>query len=165
MFVRADPLAMVGNGNFFKPGTYVNVSETVTANKYTLNVDVSSAAKLDRQLAENDRARMADWLIRFGGVDEAEIDTADSAALVELWKNHYSPDADQPGLISTDKKSFERLDKRLDEILSSSGIIIATKEEDGTLSESETINETSYVNINDLSTNHTFLLGTDNFGT
>ena len=164
MFVRADPLAMVGNGNFFKPGTYVNVSETVTANKYTLNVDVSSAAKLDRQLAENDRARMADWLIRFGGVDEAEIDTADSAALVELWKNHYSPDADQPGLISTDKKSFERLDKRLDEILSSSGIIIATKEEDGTLSESETINETSYVNINDLSTNHTFLLGTDNFG-
>ena len=33
-----------------------------------------------------------------------------------------------------------------------------------TLSESETINETSYVNINDLSTNHTFLLGTDNFG-
>ena len=83
LFVKADPLAMVGNGNFFKPGTYVNVSETVTANRYTLNVDVSGAAKLDRQLDESDRAKMADWLIRFGGVEESEIDTSDSVALVD----------------------------------------------------------------------------------
>ncbi len=164
LFVKADPLAMVGNGNFFKPGTYVNVSETVTANKYTLNVDVSSAAKLDRQLDENARAKMADWLIRFGGVDEAEIDTTDSVALVELWKNHYSKDADQTGLISADKKAFARLDAKIDDMLNASGIIIAEREEDGTLTESETIDETSYVNIGDLYTTQTFPLGTDNFG-
>ena len=164
LFVKADPLAMVGNGNFFKPGTYVNVSETVTANRYTLNVDVSGAAKLDRQLNESDRAKMADWLIRFGGVEESEIDTSDSVALVELWKNHYSKDADQTGLISADKKAFARLDGKIDDMLSSSGIIIAEREEDGTLTESETIDETSYVNVNDLYTTQTFLLGTDNFG-
>lgn len=164
LFVKADPLAMVGNGNFFKPGTYVNVSETVTANRYTLNVDVSGAAKLDRQLDESDRAKMADWLIRFGGVEESEIDTSDSVALVELWKNHYSKDADQTGLISADKKAFARLDGKIDDMLSSSGIIIAEREEDGTLTESETIDETSYVNVNDLYTTQTFLLGTDNFG-
>lgn len=164
LFVKADPLAMVGNGNFFKPGTYVNVSETVTANKYTLNVDVSGAAKLDRQLDENARAKMADWLIRFGGVDEAEIDTTDSVALVELWKNHYSKDADQTGLISADKKAFARLDAKIDDILKSSGIIIAEREDDGTLSESMTIDDNSYVNIGDLYTTQTFPLGTDNFG-
>lgn len=164
LFVKADPLAMVGNGNFFKPGTYVNVAETVTANKYTLNVDVSSAAKLDRQLDESDRAKMADWLIRFGGVEESEIDTTDSVALVELWKNHYSKDADQTGLISADKKAFARLDGKIDDMLSSSGIIIAEREDDGTLTESQTIDETSYVNVNDLYTTQTFILGTDNFG-
>ena len=109
LIVTVNPLDMVGNGNFFKPGTYVNVSETMTAKKYTLNVDVSSASKLDRQLDETQRSKMSDWLVRFGGVDESEIDTSDAAALVELWKNHYSKDVDQKGLIAADKKYFARL--------------------------------------------------------
>ena len=164
LIVTVNPLDMVGNGNFFKPGTYVNVSETMTAKKYTLNVDVSSASKLDRQLDETQRSKMSDWLVRFGGVDESEIDTSDAAALVELWKNHYSKDVDQKGLIAADKKYFARLDGKIDNMLASSGIIIATENEDGTLSENSTIDDQAYVNIKDLQTNRTFILGTDNFG-
>ena len=164
LIVTVNPLDMVGNGNFFKPGTYVNVSETMTAKKYTLNVDVSSASTLDRQLDETQRSKMSDWLVRFGGVDESEIDTSDAAALVELWKNHYSKDVDQKGLIAADKKYFARLDGKIDNMLASSGIIIATENEDGTLSENSTIDDQAYVNIKDLQTNRTFILGTDNFG-
>ena len=136
----------------------------MTAKKYTLNVDVSSASKLDRQLDETQRSKMSDWLVRFGGVDESEIDTSDAAALVELWKNHYSKDVDQKGLIAADKKYFARLDGKIDNMLASSGIIIATENEDGTLSENSTIDDQAYVNIKDLQTNRTFILGTDNFG-
>jgi ABC-type dipeptide/oligopeptide/nickel transport system permease subunit len=164
IFVTTDPLEMIGQGNFFKPGTYVNVSETVSAKQYTLNVDVSSEAKLEAKLDDTQRERMADWLVRFGGVDESEIDTSNAAALVELWKNNYSKDADQTGLISADKKYFVRLDSKIDDILSSSGIIVATQEDDGTLTESSTIADNAYANIDDLHNTYTFVLGTDNFG-
>ena len=87
LIVTVNPLDMVGNGNFFKPGTYVNVSETMTAKKYTLNVDVSSASKLDRQLDETQRSKMSDWLVRFGGVDESEIDTSDAAASSDEYQS------------------------------------------------------------------------------
>ena len=164
IIVTADPLEMIGNGNFFKPGTYVNTSETISAKQYTFNVDVSQASKLDRQLDDTQRTKMADWLVRFGGVDESEIDTSDSVALVELWKNNYSKDVDQTGLIAADKKYFVRLDTKIDAMLASSGIIIAQKDEEGTLSEQSTVEDNSYVNINDLQTSRTLILGTDNFG-
>lgn len=165
IFITADPLENIGQGNFFKPGTYVNVSETVGTKTYILNVDVSQETKLQREISEDNRTMMADWLARFGGIDESEIDPDDIVSLVELWANHYSSDADQPGLINADKKKFARLDTSIQRVLSSAGVtVVATREDDGSYTELSTIDDRAYVNMNDLKTSRTFVLGTDNFG-
>ena len=38
IFVTADPLQMIGQGNFFKPGTYVSVEESALEKTYTLQI-------------------------------------------------------------------------------------------------------------------------------
>ena len=81
LIVTDDPLAMVGRGTFFKPGTYISVSETITngtsdRNSYTLNIEAASSG-FAAKLPENDRDDMITWLVKFGGVAEGELTIAD----------------------------------------------------------------------------------------
>ena len=41
--VTADPMEMIGQGNFFKPGTYISVKDTVESKNYTLNIEAKSS--------------------------------------------------------------------------------------------------------------------------
>ena len=72
--VAKDPLAMIGNGNFFKPGTYLSIQDTVNSGKtYKMNVD-ATASIVESKLTMDNRSMMAEWLEKYGGVDASEID-------------------------------------------------------------------------------------------
>ncbi len=162
LIVTADPLAMIGQGNFFKPGTYISVEEATLENPYTLQID-QQFSKLEAILDIETRAKIQDFLIKQAGVAESEIDVTDAESLVELWKANYDPDTKYSGLTSAKRKALKRLDASITSALKSSGVIIAEQGEDGTLEKSKTIKDTDYVNISDV-TKKTFILGTDNFG-
>ena len=164
LFVTADPLAMVGQGNFFKPGTYISVTDAVDTDPYTLKLD-NIGSRLESKISVEDRAAMADWLVKFGGLSENDVDVTDAEGLVTLWEKNYSGDADQKGLIAAKKKYYSRLDKKIDGILEDNDILIAEEDpETNELAVSEKIASDSYVNVKDIATKRTLFLGTDNFG-
>ncbi len=164
LVVIADPLEMVGNGNFFKPGTYVSVKDAVEGTHYTLNIDVQSGS-LDNKISADDKADMKDWLVKYGGVAEADVDINDTEGLIELWGTHYDPDAEQKGILAFKKKYYVRLNNNLKGILEDSDLIIAKENsETGELEQANTIASKEFVNTKDVANRKTFILGTDNFG-
>lgn len=162
-FVMADPLEMVGQGNFFKPGTYVSVKDTVDSKYYTLNIQAKSA-NLGDHIEDKDKADMRDWLVNYGGVSQEEMDAADDNTLVALWLEHYDSKAKQKGLLASKKKAFVRLDKEIQKLASDADMIIAQENEDGELEKAASVDSQQYVNTRDISNKRTFVLGTDNFG-
>lgn len=127
LVVAKDPLAMIGNGNFFKPGTYLSIQDTVNSGKtYKMNVD-ATASIVESKLTMDNRSMMAEWLEKYGGVDASEIDVTDAEGLIALWEEKYDPNAEQKGLIAAKKKKYQRLDKEIDGILEDVPTIIAEK--------------------------------------
>lgn len=164
LIVTNDPLEMVGQGNFFKPGTYISVSEAVNTNPYTLNLNASSS-RLEQNLSMEERMAMADWLNQFAGISSKEMDVTDAGGLVSLWKDHYDSANEQKGLIAARKKYFSRLDKKITGLLEDRDVLLAEKnQETGEVSVKKTIPSTSYVNVKDVGSRRVFILGTDNFG-
>ncbi|MDF2888707.1 MAG: binding-protein-dependent transport system inner rane component [Lacrimispora sp.] len=164
LIVTDDPLEMVGQGNFFKPGTYISVTEAVNTDPYTLNMNTSSG-RMEKNLSMEERMAMADWLGQFAGLSPKEMDVTDADGLVSLWKEHYDSSSEQKGLIAARKKYFSRLDKKITGLLEDRDILLAEKnKETGELSVKETIPSTSYVNVSDVGSRRVFILGTDNFG-
>lgn len=156
IIVTADPLEMVGNGNFFKPGTYVSVKDSVEGTRYTLNVDVQ-AGSLDSKISAEDKESMKEWLTKFGGVAEADIDLGDVEGLIALWEANYSESADQPGLTASKKKYFARLNRNIDGILLDNDVIIAQEDpETGELVQTSTIGSKEFVNTKDVANKKTF---------
>ena len=140
LVVAKDPLAMIGNGNFFKPGTYLSIQDTVNSGKtYKMNVD-ATASIVESKLTMDNRSMMAEWLEKYGGVDASEIDVTDAEGLIALWEEKYDPNAEQKGLIGAKKKKYQRLDKEIDGILEDVPTIIAEKnEETGELEEVQSL--------------------------
>ncbi len=164
LIVTNDPLEMVGQGNFFKPGTYISVSEAVNTNPYTLNLNASSS-RLEQNLSMEERMAMADWLNQFAGISSKEMDVTDAGGLVSLWKDHYDSTSEQKGLIAARKKYFSRLDKKITGLLEDRDVLLAEKnQETGEVSVKKTIPSTSYINVKDVGSRRVFILGTDNFG-
>ena len=164
LIVTNDPLEMDGQGNFFKPGTYISVSEAVNTNPYTLNLNASSS-RLEQNLSMEERMAMADWLNQFAGISSKEMDVTDAGGLVSLWKDHYDSTSEQKGLIAARKKYFSRLDKKITGLLEDRDVLLAEKnQETGEVSVKKTIPSTSYVNVKDVGSRRVFILGTDNFG-
>ena len=86
---------MIGNGNFFKPGTYLSIQDTVNSGKtYKMNVD-ATASIVESKLTMDNRSMMAEWLEKYGGVDASEIDVTDEEGLIALWEEKYDPNAEQ----------------------------------------------------------------------
>jgi ABC-type dipeptide/oligopeptide/nickel transport system permease subunit len=161
LFVKADPLYMIG-GLFYKPGTYVSVKDAVQTNEQTLKIDTASA-KL-KSIANADKEKMADWLIRFGNVKKSEININDVEALVNLWTKNYNSDVDQTGLLAAEKQQYVRLNNKIINLSSSADVYIATKNDKGELESKAPLNAQAFVNTDDILNKKTFILGTDNFG-
>ena len=89
LFVKDDPLEMIGAGSFFEPGTYINVNEVIESQHFKLHIDATNR-KIDKALDTNTRNTMKEWLVKFGGVEESSINTDDALALVNVWQKTYS---------------------------------------------------------------------------
>lgn len=155
------PMETIGTG-YYPPGTYVSLSDALDANPYKLTVD-TTIGRVEKNLNDENRALMKDWLVRFADVPEEEIDTDDALGLVSLWQTHYDSTNPQKGLIAADKKRFIRLDTQINQILKPDNRILAEKGDDG-LEQTGTISDKEFVLKSEV-VNEVFLpLGTDNFG-
>ena len=163
LFNPGNPLEMVGQGTFFKPGTYINLYDSVDSTAtYTLQLDDAAAKRLNSKLSEDDRIAMKDWLVAFGIPQEA-IDTENMNDLLKLWHNNYDENLKLKGLTSAFRKRVARIDVALNELLDTEDIsVYETDPMAG--GEAQTIKDSDYVNVADVANVRTLWLGTDNFG-
>ena len=162
IFSPYGPMEMVGN-IFYAPGTYVSVVDTAqSSEKVTMNVDTAQAT-LDATLTDDTRNKMKTWLVNQAGIAESDIDIEDTETLISLWNENYDPEL-STGMITADKRAYERLNTQIQTLEESGGIILATEDEEGNLEVSEEIDGQQFVNVNDVTNKVAFPLGTDNFG-
>lgn len=164
LIVDANPLGIIGQGTFFPPGIYVNAYDSVNTDPYILRLKNASFKRIASTLGLDDRIAMQEWLVA-AGVPEEQIDTEDTAALLDLWVDNYDPTFRVPGMTNAQRNYFIRLDASLEGLLSTEPAIIATlNEETNTLEEKARVEQTDYVNVQEVPNVRWLLLGTDNFG-
>ncbi len=164
LFVRADPLEIIGQGTFFPPGIYVNVYDSMESPVYILNLDDATARRIVNKLSDEDRQAMKEWLVAFG-IPENEIDAQNTEKLLEQWVDSYDPTEKIAGMTNARRNYFIRLDESLHGLLATEGAIIAEiNTETEVLEEVGSIEQTDYVNISEVPNVRVLPLGTDNFG-
>jgi len=164
MFVRDTGLTTLSRGTFLAPGVYVNLYDGVTSStRYTLLLDKTAERRVAAKLSDDDRQAMRKWLIG-KGIAENEIDIVDTVKLIDLWEKNYDPKIRVAGMTNADRNYYINLNTSLDGLLATEGAIIAAKSQAGALEEKNVINQTDYVNVNDVVNSRWFPLGTDNFG-
>ncbi len=165
IIVKDDPLGIIGQGSFMPPGTYVSTYDSVvSAPAYILKLPGAEDTRIANKLGEKERADVKEWLMAFG-IPEDQIDINDTEKLLDLWNANYDPNMSFSGWTFAKQRYFQRLDKNLDGLLSTSGLIIASPNVDtGVLEQTKKINQTDYVNIKEVANVKVLPLGTDNFG-
>lgn len=164
-FSMANPLEMIG-GLFYKPGTYISISDVVETKKYTLELGETSN-RLLRNIRVEEEDLMKEWLIDYSqDITQDEIDNIkDPNKIIELWLEKYDPGIKVQGTTMAYRKKFSRLHKKVEDILNSEGYTIAARDPDtGELNVVREIEDDAYVNTRDIINRRTFILGTDNFG-
>ena len=159
------PLGIIGQGTFFPPGIYVSVYDSIGAtDKYTLNLDDAAAKRIASKLSDDDRLSMKEWLMK-AGIPENEIDIEDTAKLLEQWEGNYDPAKKISGMTNAQRNYFIRLNTSLQGLLSTENAIIAANNpQTSTLEPIGTVNQTDFVNVNQVANVRVLPLGTDNFG-
>lgn len=158
------PLAIIGQGTFFPPGTYVSVYDSVGSPAYTLNISDPATQRIADKLDDEKRLEMKAWLVA-SGIPESEINLTDAEKLLAQWQENYDPQKRLPGMTIAKMRSYQRLDASLQGLLSVEPLIIAAQNpESNALEQTDAVNQTDYVNINQLTNVRTLPLGTDNFG-
>lgn len=164
LFVKAEPLEIIGQGTFFEPGIYVNVYDSIDSTPYILNLDDAGAKRVASKLNDDDRIAMKEWLVA-AGIAESEIDITDTEQLLTQWINNFDSKKKIPGMTNAKRNYYVRLNNSLQGLLSSEAAIIALKNaQTGALEEADSVEQTDYVNISNVPNKRLLLLGTDNFG-
>jgi peptide/nickel transport system permease protein len=165
LFIKDSPLAIIGQGTFFPPGIYVSTYDSINANpSYSLLLEDAAAKRIANKLSDEDRLAMKEWLVA-DGIAETEIDTADTEKLLDQWMANYDSTVNVPGMTNAKRNYYLRLDKSLEGLLGSDGVIIAGKDPaTGSLVQTDTIPLTEYVNVSEVASVRVLPLGTDNFG-
>jgi peptide/nickel transport system permease protein len=164
LFVKTDPLGILSQGTFFPPGIYVNVYDSIGSQPHTLFLDDAAAKRIASKLNEEDRQAIKEWLVA-DGIPENTIDTTDTKSLLDLWESNYDSKTQVPGMTFAKSRYYQRLNSSLEGILSTEGMILATKNaQTGALEETGTVAQTDYVNVRDVPNVRLLVLGTDNFG-
>jgi peptide/nickel transport system permease protein len=163
--VKDNPLGIIGQGTFFPPGIYVSTYDSVNASTtYTLHLDDAAAKRIANKLSNDDRLAMQEWLVAYG-INEEDIDLLDTAKLLGQWESNYDPGQRVTGMTLAKQRYYERLNASISGILSTEGMIIASKnQETGGLDQSGTVNQSDYVNVSQVPNIRVLPLGTDNFG-
>jgi len=164
LFIKAEPLEIIGLGTFFEPGIYVNVFDSLESKIYTLKLDDASANRIANKLGDQERQDIKEWLISYG-IPEEEIEIENTEKLVDLWVNNYDRSLRFSGMTSAKQKYYGRLNTSLAGILATEGAIIAVENvETGELEQKTIIEQDHYININKVPNVRVLPLGTDNFG-
>ncbi len=165
LFVKDDPLGIIGQGTFFPPGIYVSTYDSINAPaKYILNLDNAAANRIGSKLNGDDRQSIKDWLVA-AGIPQDQIDTTDTAKLLNLWQKNYDPNKNIPGMTNARRNYFVRLNNAVKGLLSAEAAIIAAKDPTtGALAQTTTVEQSDYVNIGQVANARVLPLGTDNFG-
>ena len=164
LIVPDEPLEIIAQGTFFEPGIYVSIFDSASVDPYILKLEGVVEKRIASKLGEEERQAIKEWLVG-AGMPEEEIDTTDTEKLMDQWVNNYDPKKNIPGMTNARRNYYLRLDKSLAGLLSSEGLVIAVKNADtGALEQTNTVEQTDYVNINKISNKRLLLLGTDNFG-
>ena len=164
LIVTDDPLAMIGNGNFYKPGTYVNQEDVVYASGNMMNVQRDPTAALEGTLTQTNIDDMRTWFKKCTDIAPEEIDSADLATLVGYWRQNYDAEKTKAAkFTSAKRKAYDRINKTIKQAFTNASLEVYRKNSDGELEEVKTVNGKTYVNTKDVTT-RTFILGTDNFG-
>ncbi len=168
LFIKTDPLGIVSQGSvqgsFLPPGLYVNVYDSINTTPYTLMLDDATEKRIANKLSEDDRQALKDWLVA-AGIPENTIDTTNTESLLYLWTSNYDPKVEIKGMTFAKVRFYQRLNTSLQGILSTEGVILATKNsQTGALEERTTVAQSDYVNASEVPNVRLLLLGTDNFG-
>ncbi len=164
LFITDAPLAIIGQGTFFPPGTYVSVRDSVGAPKYILNLDDAAEKRIANKLDDEKRLEMRDWLVATG-FPESEIDLTDTEKLLTQWEENYDPQKNISGMTFAKQRYYQRLDTSLQGLLSTEPLIIAAQNpETAALEQTGAVNHTDYVNIREVANVRFLPLGTENFG-
>ncbi len=165
LFVRYPPLQIIGQGTFFPPGIYVSTYDSVNApTKYILNLSDAAVNRITNKLTEQNRLDMENWLIE-DGVPQDQINISDTAKLLQLWEQEYDPTKSFPDMTYAKQQYYQRLNLSLTGILSTEGLIIATKDPSTSgLQETGSVGQADYVNVSEVANVRVLPLGTDNFG-
>jgi peptide/nickel transport system permease protein len=163
LIITDKPLGIIAQGTFFPPGIYVNVYDSIGSPTYILNLPNAAAKRIDTKLTIDVRAQMKEWLVA-DGIPASKIDTTNAVTLMGLWEKNYDPNKSL-GMVFAKQRTYQRLNASLNGVLSTSGLTIASKDPaSGTLTETDIVNQTDFVNITQVPTVKVLPLGTDNFG-
>jgi peptide/nickel transport system permease protein len=164
LIITDPPLEIIGQGTFFPPGIYVSVYDSLSSTSYTLDLDDAAEKRIASKLSEDDRQSIKEWLVA-AGISESEIDTADTAKLLDQWVSNYDPKKNVPGMTNAKRNYYVRLNNSLKGLLSIEGATIAVKNpETGILEQVDAVKQTDYVNVNQVASVRFLPFGTDNFG-
>jgi peptide/nickel transport system permease protein len=165
LIVKHSPLEIISQGTFFPPGVYVSTYDSINApTKYILNLNDAAAKRITIRLSDQDRMDMQQWLVA-DGIPEDQIDPSDIVNLLDQWEKNFDPNKSFPGMTYARQRYYQRLNASVQGILSTEGVIIATKNPDtGALEETGLVAQSDYVNINQVANVRVLPLGTDNFG-
>jgi peptide/nickel transport system permease protein len=164
LIIKDPPLAIIGQGTFFPPGIYVNTFDSINSPVYTIFLDDAAAKRIASKLNNDDRLAMKDWLVA-DGIPEIQIDVTDTKKLLDLWVKNFNPTKNIPGMTNAKRNYYVRLDTSLIGLLSLEGVTIAEKNlQTGALEQAGMVNQSDYVNVNQVANVRVLPLGTDNFG-
>jgi peptide/nickel transport system permease protein len=165
LFIRDNPLKIFSRGTFLSPGIYVNLYDSVDYTpRYTLILDDAAARRVEAKLSDTDRQAMQKWLVG-ADIPADQIDIHDTEKLLELWEANFSPTKRLPGMTNADRNYYIRLSASLDGLLSTADTVIAAPDAaTGSLTQTGSISQTDYVNVNEVANSRLLPLGTDNFG-
>jgi peptide/nickel transport system permease protein len=165
LIVRYDPLEIIAQGTFFPPGIYVSTYDSINSpTTYSLSLSDAAAKRIASKMSAEDRQAMKDWLVA-DGIPEDRIDMTDTAKLMEQWKSKYDPAQSIAGMTYAKRMYYQRLDTTLRGILSTEGVIIAARDaETSDLVEVGSVEQSDYVNVNQVANVRVLPLGTENFG-
>ena len=164
LFVRGNPLEIIGEGTFFEPGIYVSVYDSIGSAPYTLKLEDAAAKRIAGKLGDEERLDIKEWLMAYG-IPENEIDSEDTELLLTQWVSNYDSTEKIAGMTNARRQYFVRLDKSLKGLLATEGVIVAAENaETGELEEAGFVQQTDYVNVSQIPNVRVLPLGTDNFG-
>jgi peptide/nickel transport system permease protein len=165
LVIRDNPLQIIGQGTFFPPGIYVSTFDSINSpTTYILNLDNATAKRIANKLSSADRLAMQDWLVA-KGIPAAQIDTTNTAALLDLWNTEYDPNVSVEGMTFAKQSYYKRLNTSIQGLLGTTPEVIAAQNtQTGGLDQIGVVNQSDYVNLNQVANVRILPLGTDNFG-